>query len=316
MRCRPHQWPRQRSPAVTRLRPQLLKEPCRGFGDLADGVKSLTGKLHAQGSGAHRRSNEVHRLPVELARHAHVTNAAACDVAAERTAELVASRLEERLASRLAEALRPSVTDAVEKALGQLTLAANALPPQVGAQVASQVTGAISSSFKEHFAAVLVPSYERATAEMFEQMHGAFSAGLREFKSEVTAANAELVQHSVAKATSAHESMIAKATAASEKLVARMASGGGVTCVCRHRSGHGDYVHAQHGRLWHGLQISKRCGRKRRSDCKGSSSNNSSRDGRPCLTAAVAAAASVVGPLLAPNLTSTTTMSMSMMMMS
>ena len=39
-------------------------------------------------------------------------------------------------------------------------------------QVAGSVNATVSGAFKEHFSAVLVPAYEKASAAMFEQMHG------------------------------------------------------------------------------------------------------------------------------------------------
>ena len=61
----------------------------------------------------------------------------------------------------------------------------------------------------EHFAGVLNLGFEREQ-RMFEQLHTAFSGGLKEFKSELSAPIMEAMQQSVAKATAAHEKLVAR----------------------------------------------------------------------------------------------------------
>lgn len=149
-------------------------------------------------------------LAKQMAASVEAAVARALEGSAERAAELVAAKLEAKLCERLDASVRPSVTAAVDQAVANLSSAANALPPAVSAQVASQVSATVSASFKEHFAGVLVPGFERASSGMFEQLHTAFSGGLKEFKSELSAPIMEAMQQSVAKATAAHEKLVAR----------------------------------------------------------------------------------------------------------
>ena len=117
---------------------------------------------------------------------------------------------EEKLTKKLVETVQPSIDKSITNALGQVRQATNAVPNAVSQQVAAGVSETVTTAFRDQFASVCVPGYERATQAMFEQMHSAFNTGMAQFKMEVQASTTDVVKESVQKATSAQESLLAK----------------------------------------------------------------------------------------------------------
>ena len=112
---------------------------------------------------------------------------------------------------------------------------------------------------------MLVPGFERASSGMFEQLHTAFSGGLKEFKSELSAPIMEAMQQSVAKATAAHEKLVARMVNDATAKVAGVAPRkGGIAQVAQLAVGRRSAASAAAGEWQRPLRLRRpqRCGRR------------------------------------------------------
>ncbi|KAF9289325.1 hypothetical protein BGZ88_007806 [Linnemannia elongata] len=92
----------------------------------------------------------------------------------------IARTMGDAAAKTLPSAIEAAVSDNVERVMTGSDFMTN-----LTAQVATTIRPSIEDSFKESFTKVLIPSYQKATQAMFQQIHSAFQSGIE----DLTAAN-------------------------------------------------------------------------------------------------------------------------------
>ncbi|KFH62555.1 hypothetical protein MVEG_11948 [Podila verticillata NRRL 6337] len=78
----------------------------------------------------------------------------------------------------LPAAINTSVSENVERVMGSASFM-----NELTTQVATSIRPSIEESFKDSFTKVLIPSYQKATQAMFQQIHAAFQSGIEDLTS-------------------------------------------------------------------------------------------------------------------------------------
>ncbi|KAG0203075.1 G-type lectin S-receptor-like serine/threonine-protein kinase SRK [Mortierella sp. GBA30] len=97
--------------------------------------------------------------------------------------KIVGAALERQLARTMSDVTLKTLPSAVESAVKEnveRVLGGSAFRETLTTQVASTIRPSIEDSFKESFTQVLIPSYQKATQAMFQQIHAAFQSGIED----------------------------------------------------------------------------------------------------------------------------------------
>ncbi|KAG0023494.1 hypothetical protein BGZ80_009269 [Entomortierella chlamydospora] len=89
----------------------------------------------------------------------------------------------------LPSAVESAVKENIERVLGSPAFITN-----LTTQVASTIQPSIETCFKDNFTNLLIPSYQKATQAMFQQMHTAFSSGIEDLMSSSGKGNESIEQ--------------------------------------------------------------------------------------------------------------------------
>ncbi|KAF9182795.1 hypothetical protein BGZ51_004449 [Haplosporangium sp. Z 767] len=119
----------------------------------------------------------------------------------------------------LPSAIDTAVSSNVERVMGGTTFLS-----ALTTQVASTIQPSIENSFKDSFTKVLIPSYQKATQAMFQQIHSAFQSGIEDLTSanrkdqetiealtanvKAIASNVEVIQTSLTQAAQAQSEQL------------------------------------------------------------------------------------------------------------
>ncbi|KAK3815753.1 MAG: hypothetical protein JOS17DRAFT_759658 [Linnemannia elongata] len=102
--------------------------------------------------------------------------------------KVIGAAVERQIARTMGDAAAKTLPSAIEAAVSnnvERVMAGSDFLTNLTAQVATTIRPSIEDSFKESFTKVLIPSYQKATQAMFQQIHSAFQSGIE----DLTAAN-------------------------------------------------------------------------------------------------------------------------------
>ncbi|KAG0288097.1 hypothetical protein BGZ96_008076 [Linnemannia gamsii] len=102
--------------------------------------------------------------------------------------KVIGAAVERQIARSMGDAAAKTMPSAIETAVSEnveKVMAGSDFLTNLTAQVATNIRPSIEDSFKESFTKVLIPSYQKATQAMFQQIHSAFQSGIE----DLTAAN-------------------------------------------------------------------------------------------------------------------------------
>ncbi|KAF9912845.1 hypothetical protein EC991_008711 [Linnemannia zychae] len=102
--------------------------------------------------------------------------------------KVIGAAVERQIARTMGDAAAKTLPSAIEAAVSEnveKVMAGDDFMTNLTAQVATTIRPSIEDSFKESFTKVLIPSYQKATQAMFQQIHSAFQSGIE----DLTAAN-------------------------------------------------------------------------------------------------------------------------------
>ncbi|KAF9586380.1 hypothetical protein BGW38_005964 [Lunasporangiospora selenospora] len=97
--------------------------------------------------------------------------------------KIVGSAVERQLSRTLSDIVAKTLPTSIESAVNEQVervLGSSAFMSKLTNQVATTIKPSIEESFKDSFSKVLIPSYQKATHAMFQQMHSAFLGGIEE----------------------------------------------------------------------------------------------------------------------------------------
>ncbi|KAG0359810.1 hypothetical protein BGZ54_009811 [Gamsiella multidivaricata] len=100
--------------------------------------------------------------------------------------KIVGTAVERQLARTINDATAKALPSAVEAAVSENVerLMGNpAFVTDLTTQIASTIRPTLEDSFKDSFTKILIPSYQRATQAMFQQIHAAFQSGIEDLAS-------------------------------------------------------------------------------------------------------------------------------------
>ncbi|KAF9566875.1 G-type lectin S-receptor-like serine/threonine-protein kinase SRK [Mortierella alpina] len=100
--------------------------------------------------------------------------------------KIVGAAVERQLARTINEATLKALPSAVETAVKEnveKVMGGRDFVESLTAKVASTIRPSVEDSFKESFTKVLIPSYQKATQVMFQQIHSAFQSGIEDLSS-------------------------------------------------------------------------------------------------------------------------------------
>ncbi|KAF9143911.1 hypothetical protein BG015_000256 [Linnemannia schmuckeri] len=102
--------------------------------------------------------------------------------------KVIGAAVERQIARTMGDAAAKTLPSAIETAVSEnveRVMSGSDFRTNLTAQVATTIRPSIEDSFKESFTKVLIPSYQKATQAMFQQIHSAFQSGIE----DLTAAN-------------------------------------------------------------------------------------------------------------------------------
>ncbi|KAF8972852.1 G-type lectin S-receptor-like serine/threonine-protein kinase SRK [Entomortierella lignicola] len=111
--------------------------------------------------------------------------------------KIIGNAVERQLSRTINDATLKALPSAVESAVNENVgriLGSPAFIANLTEQVASTIKPSIEGCFKDSFSSVLIPSYQKATQAMFQQMHGAFNSGIEELISSSGKGNESVEQ--------------------------------------------------------------------------------------------------------------------------
>ncbi|KAF9429489.1 hypothetical protein BGZ76_001226 [Entomortierella beljakovae] len=111
--------------------------------------------------------------------------------------KIIGSAVERQLSRTINDAALKALPTAVESAVSENVDRIFNDPAFIGnltAQVSSNIRPSIESCFKDSFNNLLIPSYQKATQVMFQQMHSAFNDGIENFVSSTNKGSESIEQ--------------------------------------------------------------------------------------------------------------------------
>ncbi|KAI1296397.1 hypothetical protein EDD11_007347 [Mortierella claussenii] len=109
--------------------------------------------------------------------------------------KIVGAAVERQLSRAITDATVKTLPIVVESAVSQNVDRVMSSPSFVNhltSQVATSIRPSIEDSFKDSFAKVLIPSYQKATQAMFQQIHTAFQSGIEDLASATSKDHASI----------------------------------------------------------------------------------------------------------------------------
>ncbi|KAG9323885.1 hypothetical protein KVV02_003545 [Mortierella alpina] len=100
--------------------------------------------------------------------------------------KIVGAAVERQLARTISEATLKAMPSALETAVKEnveKVMGGKEFVESLTTKVASTIRPSVENSFKESFTKVLIPSYQKATQVMFQQIHTAFQSGIEDLSS-------------------------------------------------------------------------------------------------------------------------------------